>query len=90
MDRSQRGGRLDSVPWWARGARRAFRAVVAAWAILYFAGGLIWISSKVFDYDLPTQTMSGELVFGFFVAFAAVAGVLWLIGEGLAGFRSDD
>ncbi|MEJ7633771.1 hypothetical protein [Aeromicrobium sp.] len=54
---------------------------MAIWAVLYLVSGLV---SKLFDFDVPALSIPGV------VAFAAVAGVLWLIGEGIAGFRDDD
>jgi len=60
------------------------------WAVLYIAIGLAWIGSKAFGYDLPDPLRSSGVVFGVFVAFAAAAGALWLLGEGVAGFKSND
>lgn len=75
------GDQAHVVPRWAAVARGTFRALVAIWAVLYLVSGLV---SKLFDFDVPALSIPGV------VAFAAVAGVLWLIGEGIAGFRDDD
>ncbi|MRJ77871.1 hypothetical protein GEV29_15115 [Aeromicrobium sp. SMF47] len=60
---------------------------MAVWAFAYFLGSLVWVGSELLGYDLPARTTSGGVIFGVFVAFAALAGLLWLIGEGVAGFR---
>jgi len=88
---SQAHGRDGSgrLPGWAAIARTSFRLLITAWAVLYVAALVVWIGSQVFDYRLPSGPTSGGVILGVTVAVAALAGVLWLIGEGVAGFTGD-
>jgi len=89
MGQSQRRSDSGRLPGWAGVARTSSKLLVAAWAVLYVAALVVWVGSKVFDYQLPSGPWSGNVIFGVTVALAALAGVLWLIGEGVAGFKDE-
>jgi hypothetical protein len=78
------------VPRWASAARAAFRVLVGIWAIVYALGALLWLAVKVFDVDIGVPEISTGPVFGVFVGFAVVAGLLWLVGEGVAGLKDKE
>ena len=89
MSQSQRGSDSGRLPRWAGVARTSFRLLVAAWAVLYVAALVVWVGSKVFDYQLASGPWSGGVIFGVTAALAALVGVLWLIGEGVAGLKDE-
>jgi hypothetical protein len=78
------------LPGWSRFARRLFKGLIGVWATVYLVRGLVWGGSKVFGYTAPDPLGDTSVIFGVFVALAALAGASWLIGEGVAGFGSRD
>ncbi len=59
------------------------------WAVVYLVGGTVWVSSMIFNFDRPDIPLYPSVAFGALISIAALAGVLWLIGEGIAGFKDD-
>lgn len=80
----------ERLPVWAARARTVARGGVGLYVLLWLISGIVWLVDG-FVVDLPAPTgLETARVVGVLtvVATVAAAGLVWLAGEAVAGYRT--
>ena len=76
------------VPWWAARARTVFRVVMGLWAFLIILRLVLLVVLSVLDRRVDVPRWVEAPLLAILVAGLA-AGVVWLVGAAVRGYRSD-
>ena len=79
----------ERLPRWAAVARSVFRAVLGIYVIFWIISAIVWvIDALIVDLSGPSGLATARSVVVIAVlATGAAAGLVWLAGEAVSGFR---